>query len=318
MLSACLACGSDPATEPVGNNKPPEENPEPPASVAECKKCIVLAEQSISRVAIADVDSKTIIWEWRPSQELKTEHVGWFNNISEAKPVYNGKYILTTASGGGVALVRIADKKTMFYAFAGGNTHSAEVLPDGNIVSSSSTGNFMTLFKVDTTAFPDKVVSKNIPVEFGHNVVWDHKNQRLWTAAMNRMKVFEYNFDCDAPNLTLVESIDLPGTEAHDLFPVYNKDILWLTNTTHVYQFDVAAKTVTLADGIQPNIKSVSSAEGLPTIIIRPKQQWWTDEVIDPNGNTVFYQSGLKIYKARWLVTNHFSYPTNNNIKQCP
>lgn len=316
MLSACLGCGDDPAIVP--STKPDtDKDPDPPASVAECKKCIVLAEQSDSRIAIADVDSKTIIWDWKPANGVKTDHVKWFSNISDAKPVYNGKYILTTASGGGVALVRIADKKTMFYAYAGGNTHSAEMLPDGNIVSASSTGNFMTLFKVDTVSFPENVFSRNVPIEFGHNVVWDHQNQRLWTAAMAKMKVFTYNFSCSDPDLALVETIDLPGTEAHDLFPVYDERALWFTNTTNVYKFDVATKTVKQADVLQPNIKSVSSAPGLPTIVIKPKEQWWTDEVIDANGNSIFYQKGLKIYKARWLVDNRFSYPENNLIRQC-
>jgi hypothetical protein len=30
-----------------------------------CKKCIVLAEQSVNRVAILDLDSKKIVWEWK-------------------------------------------------------------------------------------------------------------------------------------------------------------------------------------------------------------------------------------------------------------
>lgn len=317
MLSACLGCGDEPGAKQTTPDPDTDKVPDPPASVAECKKCIVLSEQSDSRIAIADVDSKTIIWDWKPANGVKADHVKWFNNMSDAKPVYNGKYILATASGGGVALVRIADKKTMFYAYAGGNTHSAEMLPDGNIVSSSSTGNFMTLFKVDTVNFPENVFSRNLPIEFGHNVVWDRQNQRLWTAAMAKMKVFTYNFTCSDPDLTLVETINLPGTEAHDLFPVYDENALWLTNTTNVYKFDVATKSVKQADVIQPNIKSVSSAPGLPVIVIKPKEQWWTDEVIDASGNTVFYQKGLKIYKARWLVDNRFSYPENNAIKLC-
>lgn len=319
MVSACLGCGGDePGAQPTTEPQLEEEKVlDPPASVAECKKCIVLSEQSDSRIAIADVDSRTIIWEWKPANGVKSDHVKWFSNMSDAKPVYDGKYILANASGGGVVLVRIADKKTMFYAYAGGNTHAAEILPDGNIVSASSTGNYMTLFKVDTVNFPDNVLSRDIPIEFGHNVVWDHQGQKLWTAAMAKMKVFTYNFNCSDPDLTLVETIDLPGTEAHDLFPVYNERALWLTNTTNVYKFDVATKTVKQADVLQPNIKSVSSGPDLPIILVKPKEQWWSDEVVDANGNSVFYQQGLKIYKARWLVDNHFSYPEDNAIRQC-
>lgn len=309
------------AAENGGTITPPVTVPvvDPPASVADCKKCIILSEQLQTRVAIADVDSKTIIWEWKPSTpDVKAEALKWFSSISDAKLVYNGKYILATASGGGVALIRIADKKTVFYAYAGGNVHSAELLPDGNIVSASSTGNHLTLFKVDTLNFPDKVYAKTISIDFGHNVVWDHKNQVLWSATMNRLNSYKYNFNCNFPDLDLVESISLPGTEAHDLFPVYNENALWLSNTTNVYKFDVATRKLVQAEVLQVNIKSVSSGpEGFPVILLKPKESWWADEVIDAKGNTVFLQNGLKIYKARWLLQNLFSYPVSDEFKQC-
>ncbi|MGX5819839.1 DUF6528 family protein [Chitinophaga lutea] len=320
-LLCCMACGKGDAAPDVpgpGGPGPGAEGPKPPATVADCKKCIVLAEQLQSRVAIADVDSKQIFWEWKPEQSnIKTQHLAWFTNTSDAKPVYDGKYLLVTASGGGVALVRISDKKTVFYAYAGGNTHSAELLPDGNIVSASSTGNFMTVFRVDTTKAAEETYSKNFPLSFGHNVVWDHKNQVLWSAADHQLLTFTYNFNCTDPILTQKDVIEIPGKDAHDLFPVYGKNALWLTNTTNVYTYSLDTKKLEQANVLQVNIKSVSSADGLPTILIRPKTSWWTDEVIDEKGNTVFYQSGLKIYKARWYVKNTFSYPAGDGMKQC-
>jgi hypothetical protein len=316
IVSAACAKKGGTTPPPV---TPPVTHPDPPATVADCKKCIVLSEQAQQRVAIADVPSKKIFWQWTPqTSNVKPAHYNWFSNISDAKVVYNGKYILTTASGGGVALIRIADKKTLFYAYAGGNTHSAELLPDGNIVSASSTGNYLMLFTVDTLNFPENVYTKKITIDFGHNVVWDHKNQLLWSAAGAELKSFRYNFNCAQPDLTLVESLPLPGKEAHDLFPVYNEEALWLTNTTNVYKFTLANKKLIQADVIQANIKSVSSGPAdFPVIIIRPKQSWWTDEVIDSQGNSIFNETGLKIYKARWVLPNTFSYPANNVVKQC-
>ena len=278
-----------------------------------------MADQQKERVAIADVSKKEIIWQWEPAHSnVKAEHVKWFSSISEAKPVYNMQYVLVTASGGGVALVRIADKKAVFYAYAGGNTHSAEILPDGNMVSASSTGQYLTIFKVDTLAAPEQVYSKKIQIEFGHNVVWDNEHQVLWSAAMNKLKAFKYNFNCNEPDITLTETIDLSGTESHDLFPVYHEKKLWLTDTAAIYTFDPATKKISKTSFSRHNIKSVSSGPtGFPIIMIEPKVKWWTDSVIDTKGNIVFELDGLKLYKARWFLPNTFSYPVNNPFKQC-
>lgn len=280
---------------------------------------IVLAEQSEHRVAIADVNTKQITWDWKPAtSNVKPEHVKWFSNISDAKVVYNGKYVLTVASGGGVALIRIADKKTVFYAYAGGNTHSAELLPDGNIVAASSTGNFLTVFKVDTLQFPENVYSKKVHIEFGHNVVWDSKRQLLWSAGLSQLKSFTYNFNCAQPDLLLKDSIAIPGHEAHDLFPVYGEDALWLTNNGGVYTFDIRTKKIKKAAVPQAKIKSVSSGPaGYPAIVLQPTESWWSDAVLDAKGQPVFKQAGLKIYKARWVLQNAFSYPANEEIHLC-
>lgn len=278
-------------------------------AVTACQRCIVLAEQAEHRIVIADVASGKIIWEWKPALcGVLPEHVKWFNNPSEAKAVHQGKYILMTASGGGVALIRIADKKTVFYGYAGGNTHSAAILPDGNIVSASSTGNYLMLFKADTTGYNANAYTKKIPVAFGHNVVWDAAHKRLWTAAMDSMIVYRYNYDRTAPDLLRDTGMLLPGTEAHDLYPEYGANNLWLTNTTHVYRFDVDTRQLSPAPVIQDNIKSVSSGPaGFPVIVCKPKVSWWTDEVLDAQGKRVFMQAGLKIYKARWVLPDPFS-----------
>jgi len=272
---------------------------------------IILAEQSQHRIAIADVSTQQIVWEWKPAlSNVKREHVKWFSNPSEAKVVYGGKYVLTCASGGGVALVRIADKKTVFYAYAGGNTHSAELLPDGNIVTASSTDNYLMLFSVDTLRAPEQVYSKKITIAFGHNVVWDKQRQLLWSAAMSELKAFRYNFNKTQPDLSLDTAIALPGTEAHDLFPVYGEDALWLTNTTHVYQYKPSSHQLEQFNmPYQEHIKSITNGPAaLAVIIIKPKTSWWTDEVIDITGKRIFFKEGLKIYKARWVLPNSFSY----------
>lgn len=275
------------------------------------KQQLLLTDQSVNRIVIADVKTGKITWDWRASESnIRPQDVKWFNAPSDAKAVYNDKYILINASLGGVALVRIADKKTVFYAYAGGNTHSAEILPDGNVVTASSTGSYLTVFHTDTLHFPDSISSKKIPLPFAHNVVWDKKRNVLWSAAKNKLYSLRYNFNRERPDLSIIDSITLPATDAHDLFPMFGKDSVWLTTVSSVFKFAPSTKTITAVSGnYTKNVKSVSSGpEGFPTIIMIPKEKWWSDEVIDVNGNSIFKKEGLKIYKARWLLPDSFSY----------
>ncbi|MBN9384179.1 MAG: hypothetical protein J0H74_25735 [Chitinophagaceae bacterium] len=285
---------------------------------AAAQQRILLAEQAEQRIAIADAATGSIVWEWKPSgSNVDSAHWKWFSNPSDVKPVYGGRYILINASGGGVALIRLADKKTLFYAYAGGNPHSSEIFPDGNIVVASSTGNYLTVYRVDTSGFSDGYSSKTY-IDFGHNVVWDRKRQLLWSADRHQLKTFRYNFDHTHPGLSLIDSMPLPGQQSHDLFPTLSGDTLWLTNTTHVYKLALATRQLLQTEMPQKDVKSISSAAGRPTILSIPQEQWWTDEVTDVKGHVIFRQKGLKIYKARWLVINDFSYPPGDDLRLRP
>lgn len=288
-------------------------------SIEDCKKCMILCEQSQNRVIIVDPAENRIVWEWTAdASNVARDHIKWFDHPDEAKPVYNNKFVLITASGGGVALVRISDKKTLFYAYAGGNPHSAEILPDGNIVSSSSTGNFLRLFKVDTLNFPDNISHKSYPIIDGHNVVWDERRHVLWAGSGHRLYAYAYNSDCSDPALTLKDSVSLPGN-LHDLFPIYGRDGFWLTTDMHVYAFDFSDKIFRLVKAKRTDhIKSISSGPvDFPIIMIHPKEKWWTAEVISSTGERLFMEQGLRIYKARWFLENHFSYPDDHRIRVC-
>src|SRR5690625_2605329 len=184
-------------------------------------KYLLITDQSQNRIAIVDVKSAKIVWQWRPDEaDIRSQDVKWFEAPSDAKVVYDGKYILLTASLGVVALVRIADEKTIFYKYVGGNTHSAELLPDGNIVTASSTGNFLKVIHTDTSDFHNSVYIRKIYLPQAHNVVWDRQRKMLWSAAGNKLYAFKYNFNCTHPDLRMTDSIFLPDVHPHDLFPM--------------------------------------------------------------------------------------------------
>ena len=94
------------------------------------EKAYVLAEQSRRAIVIRDAETHRNIWSWDLIRLvfLLPNRV-WFVNPSEVKPVFNRRYILMTASGGAVALIRLSDHKLMFYANCGQNPHSARYYP---------------------------------------------------------------------------------------------------------------------------------------------------------------------------------------------
>lgn len=292
-----------------------------PTGVASCKRCIVITDQSVPAIDIVDIgqEGKTV-WSWRPAESnIGPAQVKWFSNVDDAKPVYGNKYLLINASGGGVALVRIADKKAVFYAHAGVNPHASELLPDGNIVTASSTDNRLVIFHVDTLEAPDAGYRKVIPLPFAHNVVWDKVRRVLWSAGEGKLYELAYNGDCAHPDLAFRDSVSLPGTEAHDLFPVYGKDSLFLTDPGHAYYLDMKTRALTPVKCYDDkNIKSLSSGPvGWRTLVMIPRESWWSDEVTDTDGQVLFSEQGLRIYKARWFLPNLFSYAEDAAFTQC-
>jgi hypothetical protein len=298
---------------------------EPPSdtlSVADCIRCIVLTDQQAPAIDIVDAGRNgRMMWSWYPGQSnIPLADAGWFSNPDDAKPVYGGRFLLVNASGGGVALIRVADKKVVFFAHVGKNPHSSALLPDGNIVTASSTDNRLVITHVDTSVAAADVYQKVIPLPFAHNVVWDSKRQLLWSAAADSLYAFTYNFNCTQPDLAVKETFGLPGDNSHDLFPVYGKDSLWLTNPGGVYYVDMHTMQVSLVNtSLQSNIKSVSSGPaGWPVILMQPRVSWWSDRVLDLHGNIVFLQQGMEIYKARWFLPDAFSYaPGDTVFKSC-
>ena len=289
-------------------------------------RCIVLAEQARHYVAIVNADTQQVVWTWDVSKSgLPPEHWSWFNCPTEVKPVYHGSCVLVV-SNGGIGLIRLSDHRMVWYAASGGGfPHSAELLPDGNIAVACSTshtdaGDKLKIYEVDYTNFPATEAIAVYPLQSGHNVVWDRKNRMLWATAYTTLNGYAYGLKDGRPALTLRESLPLPehAEDPHDLFPLYGERRLWMTTSDRLYKFDPGRKRfeeVNPAAGLD-HLKSVSSGPaGYPTLVLRPTVSWWSNAMVDIDGNTVYRgPEYFKIYKGRWMLDNTFSYPKRHRL----
>lgn len=292
----------------------------PKAEFVMPENAVVLAEQSRTAILVMDMNTKKVVWEWEPlTGGIPSAKRSLFKNPSECKPVLNNEYVLMTASGGAVALIRFADKKVMCYAECGINPHSAEILPDGNIVTAESKQGEINLFAVDMEK--GTMVKKSTKkIGNAHNLVWDAKRQCIYTTgtinnagkSVTALFRFKYNNDKENPTLTNQARIYTFDKEkgGHDLFPVYGEtDKLWLTAEHGVYQFDMSASELTATTIYEvPDVKAVGRDANGKDYLLKPTESWWAPCVVDGAGNEYFNLASSKIYKFRLVQDNQFSY----------
>ncbi len=272
---------------------------------------IICTEQFSTRIILFDAEKEnwngpdTIQWEFNPlyHKDLTPEQVLLFRALSDVKPVRNMTHLLITASCGAVSLVRIEDKKVIFCGQASQNPHSAELLPDGNIVSASSNGNCLRLFHIRENSFED------FELEDAHGAVWDRKRNCLWASGMYGITRWEY----DGRTLKRGATYNpIPGNgefHGHDLFPVYGEDKLYLTGRS-LAVFNPERSIFESAEPV-PDIKSISGNQEGDVLVTTPNEAWWTDTVsLCRNGVVIPYRTrkNMWFYKARWMMPNPFSY----------
>ena len=279
------------------------------------ERAMVITDQSRNAIIIRDLATGRIVWSWDPlSANMPASCQSWFVNPSECKPVIDNRYVLMAASGGAVGLIRIADHKVMFYAYCGTNPHSAELLPDGNIVTADSNGEINT-FVVDTTkVFGIKVNTKKLGN--AHNVVWDAKRNCLYATGTIQSGVtavfrFTYNGDKASPLLEGQKRIYTFDHESggHDLFPIFgSSDQLWLTAASAIYRIDVSKNPIGCEKMYEIGEAKCIGNDANGIYVLKPTEEWWAEGPVDPTGKVWFQLKGSRIYKFRLIQHNTFSY----------
>ena len=280
---------------------------------------ILTAEQRDGRVILfksgADWnDPNSIVWFWDPKEALPKDKAGWFSLLDECKPNGDCSEVMVSASGGGVARIRISDKKLIFFGMAGGNPHSIALLPDGNVATASSTGGFIALFAVPKSNESDGAtrptpVHQKYTLASAHGVVWDEKRKILWALGGAEIVGFEYAGTKEAPELKEIYRAKLEETAlgGHDFYPAPGFDALMVTGIG-ISVFDPAARKLHSVSPMR-NVKSLSlSPEGVP-LMQRAVEKWWSDTLVygDDKDIGAGTYTGAHFYKARWFTPNEFS-----------
>lgn len=264
------------------------------------------------------------LWHWHPHRsDLSRPAQSGFRGVNECKPVIGGKYILITSSwrDGGLALIRRSDKKTLYCATKLRGAHSAEVLPDGNIVvAASGEKGFLRVYKVNRadldagTLQPAEPAGTDVPLPWGHGVVWDRKGTCLWALGGDEILQLHYARDGDTPALKVAARVALPEGGGHDLFPMLgDDDRLMVSTSSRNWLFSPATRTFTeFSRMTRPHVKSMSRlpANDLLVTVAAEKNSHAPSLIFtDARGNeTRVPVAGATFYKARWLIPNDFSY----------
>ena len=264
-----------------------------------------------SRVVLLDVDVDWVDggigeWSWGAgdSDVILVGDKGWFGSMTDVKPWLVGgeKCMMVSASGGGVAVVRLRDKAVLFYAYVGGNTHSVAGLPGGYLVAACSTGRRLSLLRMGDFGDGGAKDVKLIDYVFkgAHGVVWDDGADRLWAVGDDAIRRYELK----AGGLVMDGEWELPSVGGHDLSVEAKGSGLYITCVGEVWRFDRDIFKFGKVEGLEgvAHVKSLDEVVVGEYLIVRPDVSWWSDRVWFYVEGKVWFKrlAGARFYKARW------------------
>lgn len=147
-----------------------------------------------SKVLIVDYQNTkdsipNVVWTWDAREAMDLPEVyrsKYFQTMDDCKAIEQGSKILVSSSSGGLALLRRADKKVLFYAHLP-NVHSIEMLTGNKIIAAGSTaveGNRIQVYSMKApfdVLFSDSLYS-------GHGVVWDETGKTLFALGFDELR----------------------------------------------------------------------------------------------------------------------------------
>ncbi|MFE3874811.1 DUF6528 family protein [Kitasatospora sp. NPDC059146] len=270
------------------------------------------------------VDRPPVVWSWAADRasdlgDLDPEQSWTDPDEAKGRTLEGRHYLLTTASGGLVAVVDTATGASRWAADLGGdvNPHSIELLPDGNVAVAASAGGWVRLYAASQGS--RATAHATFRLSGAHGVHWDERSGLLWVLGDGELTGLRVGGDPDAPALTAVRSAPLPDQGGHDLAPVLGSPgRFWVSTLNGLWQYDPAADGFTavhLADPADParsadpaeerDVKSIGDEPGTGRLLTvvpdhSPACDWCTSVIRLHRPERTWKLTGTQLYKARW------------------
>ena len=265
---------------------------------------LLCADQSDRRIRLIDPfdtsDRKATLWSYPAEDESSINYLP-----TDAKRVEMEEevYVLI-AYHGRVQLVRFKDRKLVKDFSTYDSCHSAELLPDGAIVTANSNHGMLRLHRS-----ADEFIDLKVP--YAHGVTWDKKRMCLWA-----LGDLLYRINVAEGKLTIEKKFPLPlSPTGHDLFPLRGKEKLLVSNNLALFLFDIETEEFETVSELR-GIKSASQHLDGTIWITDPAElegaaPWQSDAVVRVRPKVPkirYHNQGAKFYKARWWQKVNFSY----------
>lgn len=266
----------------------------------------VVSSETLALLCVDQVDNHirliqgdTILWSYPDESEGRFKYMP-----TDAKRVeVDGEVFVLVAFHGRVQMVRFRDHKVMKNYPTYKSCHSAELLPDGALVTASSNHGKLRVHHSEE-------IFHDLDLPYAHGVVWDKARNRLWALGDSL-----YRLEYTDGKLTVEKKFTLPKSPTgHDLFPFRDEATLLVSNNDELYSFDVETERFEAVSEL-PFIKSVSqhidgSIWATERVVIEGAKRWHTDAVhqvqpVEPERRIVV--PGAWFYKARWWQEAHLS-----------
>ena len=262
------------------------------------------ADQADNRIRLfnpfAAGERKPTLWSYPPEDGAALK---WLPTDAKRVEIDGVAYLLA-AYHGRVQLVRFEDGKLIRDLSSYSSCHSAELLPDGTIVSANSNHGKLRHHLADQK-FSD------LELPYAHGVTWDKSRKCLWA-----LGDVLYRFAYADGKLSLEKKFPLPiSPTGHDLFPLRDEAKLLVSNNEALFLFDIATSKFETVSELH-SIKSASQHQDGTIWVSDPEDvkgaaSWQSDAVlrVRPAEPKLGYRSrGTRFYKARWWQKVSFSY----------